>query len=109
MGEGVPPKRRKPHLHARIPLSQLPCSASVGTGAALTRSPLLLESRGTSLPQEARLGARGPPTILPCLCISPGSRVGGGPKPRGGSEIQNLSQPGGPSHAAPSPAEGLGV
>lgn len=109
MGEGVPPKRRKPHLHARIPLSQLPSSATMGTGAALTRSPWLLESRGTRLPQEARLGARGPPTILPRPCVSPGSGDGGGPKPQGGPDIQNLAQPGGLSSAAPSQAGGLGV
>lgn len=107
--EGVPPKRRKPHLHTRTLLSQLPSSASMGTGAALTWSLLLLESRDTGLPQEARLGARGPLTILPRQCVSPGSHVGGGPKPRGGPEIQNLVQPGELSHAAPSPAGGLGV
>lgn len=30
-GGGVSPKRRKPHLHARIPLFQLSSSASMGT------------------------------------------------------------------------------
>lgn len=109
MRERLPRKRRKPHLHTRTPLSQLPSSASMGTGAALTWSLLLLEPRGTRLPQEARLGAQGPPTTLPRPCVSPGSRVRGGPKPRGGPEIQNLAQPGRLSHAALSPAGGLGM
>lgn len=56
-----------------------------------------------------RLGAQGPPTILPRPFVSPGSRVGGGLKPWGGPKIANLAQPGGLSGAAPSGAGGLGV
>lgn len=53
----------------------------MGTGAALTRSPLLLESRGTRLPQEARLGARGHLLPFPARASHLAPASGAGPSP----------------------------